>query len=94
MHGVLPAASIIRMDNSRLCFHWPYVLTFAAVYGNRLLDSAELRKVALEKVFIVTSGCRDTAPAGYLIGLEEYPASTGSDWCRLIDDCDLFLQSS
>src|ERR1700730_8688877 len=49
LRGVLPAANVIRIDNSRLCFHWPYVLTFAAVYGNRFLDSMEMRRVALEK---------------------------------------------
>src|SRR5689334_11884015 len=43
--GVLRATNIIRFDNSRLCFNWPYVLTFAAVYGNEYLDSAELRRI-------------------------------------------------
>ena len=51
--GVLPAASVIRFDNSRMCFALFDVVTFAAVYGNRVFDSRELRKVALEKVHLV-----------------------------------------
>jgi uncharacterized protein (DUF433 family) len=53
--GVVPAATVIRFDNSRLCFALPDVVTFAAVYGNRIFDSREMRKVALEKVYHVLS---------------------------------------
>jgi uncharacterized protein (DUF433 family) len=56
LRGVLPATNVIRIDNLHLCFYWTHVLTFAAVYGNRFLDSAELRRVALDKVFIVAKG--------------------------------------
>jgi uncharacterized protein (DUF433 family) len=47
--GVMPI-SVIRFDNSRLCFALLDVVTFAAVYGNRLFDTREMRKVALEKL--------------------------------------------
>lgn len=53
--GVVPAASIVRLETSRLCFRWPDVVTFAAVYGNRFLDSAELRKVALREIYVISS---------------------------------------
>jgi uncharacterized protein (DUF433 family) len=85
-HGVLPAANVIRMDNSRLCFHWPYVLTFAAVYGNRFLDSAELRRIALERVFVAATGCTDGG-AVYSLALSHPGMGTGADWCRLIENC-------
>lgn len=45
--GVLPATNI-RFDNARLYFEWPYVLAFAAVYGNKLLHSSEFRRVMWE----------------------------------------------
>jgi uncharacterized protein (DUF433 family) len=89
MHGVLPAANVIRLENSRLCFHWPYVLTFAAVYGNRFLDSAELRRVALEKVFILATGCCNGDHAAYNLAVAHSAAFTGTNWCRIIEDCDL-----
>jgi uncharacterized protein (DUF433 family) len=54
--GVLPAGTVIRMDNAHLCFNWPDVLTFAAVYGNRYIDSIELRRVAFERVSNHTLG--------------------------------------
>lgn len=88
-HGVLPAANVIRLDNSRLCFHWPYVLTFAAVYGNRFLDSTELRRVALEKVFVVATGCHDGGHAIYALATPHPAVSSGADWCRVIEDCEL-----
>jgi uncharacterized protein (DUF433 family) len=49
--GVLPDVRIIRFDNSHLCFHFAYVPTFAAIYGNHLLDGRELRRAVFEKVF-------------------------------------------
>ena len=48
--------SLIRTDNARLCFDWAHVVTFAAVYGNRFLDSAVLRRVAFDKVFDAAGG--------------------------------------
>jgi uncharacterized protein (DUF433 family) len=87
LHGVLPAANVIRLDNSRLCFHWPYVLTFAAVYGNRFLDSAELRRVALEKVFVIATG-DDSDHAIYHLSLHYPVARSGTDWCRRIGNCE------
>ena len=54
--GVLPSGSVIRIDNSHLCFHLPYVPTFAAIYGNQWLEGMELRRVAFERVFVVASG--------------------------------------
>jgi uncharacterized protein (DUF433 family) len=47
---------VVRIDNSHLCFHLPYVPTFAAIYGNQWLEGMELRRVAFEKVFVVASG--------------------------------------
>jgi uncharacterized protein (DUF433 family) len=89
VHGVLPSANVIRLDNSRLCFHWPYVLTFAAVYGNRFLDSATLRRVALEKVFVLATGCSHDSPVMYSLAVAHPAAPAGTDWCRMIDDCSL-----
>jgi uncharacterized protein (DUF433 family) len=54
--GVVPAASIVRLETARLCFRWPDVVTFAAVYGNRFLDSVELRKVALKEIYVMAIG--------------------------------------
>lgn len=88
LHGVLPAANVIRLDNSRLCFHWPYVLTFAAVYGNRFLNSVELRKVALERVFIVATGCS----GGPVFQLVHPAMPTGIDWYHEIENCE-FIHS-
>jgi uncharacterized protein (DUF433 family) len=82
LRGVLPATNVIRIDNSHLCFYWTHVLTFAAVYGNRLLDSAELRRVALDKVFIVAKGY---APDNALSVLN--PAC--DHWHGFMWDCDL-----
>jgi uncharacterized protein (DUF433 family) len=50
--GLMPVA-VIRFDNSRLCFALPDVVTFAAVYGNHIFDSREMRKAALHKVYYV-----------------------------------------
>jgi uncharacterized protein (DUF433 family) len=76
--GVLPAAQVIRIDNARLRFRWPHVVGFRAVYGNRFLDSAELRRVALDKVFV--------AAAGH--SCEKNPElSSYGDWYRFISDC-------
>lgn len=86
-HGVLPAANVIRLDNSRLCFHWPYVLTFAAVYGNRFLESTELRKIALEKVFVLATGCSEGGSAVYRSSIPHPDARAGMAWCRIIEEC-------
>jgi uncharacterized protein (DUF433 family) len=88
LHGVLPAANVIRIDNSRLCFHWPYVLTFAAVYGNRFLDGPELRRIALQKVFVIATGCHESDRTFYNHALPHPSVWTGVDWCRLIEDCN------
>lgn len=93
LHGVLPSANVIRLDNSRLCFHWPYVLTFAAVYGNKFLDSTELRRVALEKVFIVATGCPNNSPAIYSLAVAHPAARSGTEWCRVIEDCSHIMSS-
>jgi uncharacterized protein (DUF433 family) len=87
--GVLRGADIIRFDNSRLCFNWPYVLTFAAVYGNAYLDSVKLRRIALEKVFFVASGRRETNRRSLAdVGLTVYHASlTGNEWRQMLSDC-------
>lgn len=85
-HGVLPAARLIRIENAHLCFHWPYVVTFAAVYGNRLLDSSELRRVALEKVFFVASGCPDEEAA--LLYSAGCWTSFRDNWRRSLWDCE------
>jgi uncharacterized protein (DUF433 family) len=90
MRGVLPAANVFRMDTSRLCFHWPYVLTFAAVYGNRFLDNAaELRRVALEKVFVVATGCLEEGHTAFHLTIHA-PVSmrSGTEWCRAIETCN------
>src|SRR5262249_40170250 len=87
--GVLRAANVIRFGDSRLCFHWPYVLTFAAVYGNEHLDSSELRRIALEKVFFVASGHTeiDNRALGD-IGLAVYHAFlAGNEWRHRLSDC-------
>lgn len=39
---------LVRWKDARLCFTWPHVYTFAAVYGNDSMNG-KLRKVALEK---------------------------------------------
>jgi uncharacterized protein (DUF433 family) len=87
MRGVLPAANVIRMDNSHLCFHWPYVLTFAAVYGNRFLDSAELRRVALARVFVAATGCSEGSGHAVHLALRTSGAPSGAEWCRAIKAC-------
>jgi len=74
--GVVPAATVIRIDNAHLCFNWPYVVTFAAVYGNHFLDSMELRKVALEKVF----GVANAHPCAH--------ALTRHAWSHILSDCE------
>jgi uncharacterized protein (DUF433 family) len=86
--GVLRATNIIRFDNSRLCFNWPYVLTFAAVYGNEYLDSAELRRIALEKVFFVASGRATEGRTLSDVGLSVYHAIlTGNEWRHMLSNC-------
>jgi uncharacterized protein (DUF433 family) len=87
--GVLRAANVIRFDNSRLCFHWPYVLTFAAVYGNEYLESTELRRIALEKVFFVASGRTEIDSRALSdIGLTAYHAFlAGNEWRQRLSDC-------
>ena len=75
LRGVLPAANVIRIDNSRLCFHWPYVLTFAAVYGNRFLDSMEMRRVALEKSSLSQVDIQRKAASLRFILLPRHPHS-------------------
>jgi uncharacterized protein (DUF433 family) len=73
-----PAAHVIRGGNARLRLCWPHVVAFAAVYGNRFLDSAELRRVALDKVFVAMAGD----------GCENNPeVSSYGDWYRFISDC-------
>jgi uncharacterized protein (DUF433 family) len=47
--GVMPV-TVVRFDNSHLCFALLDVVTFAAVYGNRVFDTSEMRKVALAKL--------------------------------------------
>ncbi|MGJ4883813.1 DUF433 domain-containing protein [Bradyrhizobium sp. HKCCYLRH3097] len=47
--GVMPT-TVVRFDNSRLCFALLDVVTFAAVYGNSLFGTREIRKVALERL--------------------------------------------
>lgn len=47
--GVMPM-TVVRFDNLHLCFALPDVVTFAAVYGNRVFDTREIRKVALAKL--------------------------------------------
>ena len=55
--GVLNAPRVVDMNTSTMCFNWPYVLTFAAVYGDDdLIDSRSLRKTALEKILLAVSG--------------------------------------
>ena len=51
--GVLPDARVIRFDNSHLCFHFGYVPTFAAIYGNHWLEGSDLRRVVFEKIIAV-----------------------------------------
>src|SRR5438132_701417 len=86
--GVMPMA-VMRFDNLRLCFALPDVVTFAAVYGNRIFDSREMRKVALEKVYcVLASHC---VPRGSLN--EEYrryfhDCGSGS---RAVVDIDNFV---
>jgi uncharacterized protein (DUF433 family) len=75
--GVLSTANVVRSDNARVCFGWPHVAIFAAVYGNRFLDSAELRRVAIEKAFAAARGGRDMTP----------DLSSYSDWHRFISEC-------
>src|SRR5438045_2585936 len=75
--GVMSAENLIRIDNARLCFCWPHVVTFAAVYGNRFLDSAELRRVALDKVFAVASGSHRES---------DFATSSYHEWYRVISD--------
>lgn len=58
--GVMPT-TVVRFDNSRLCFALPDVVTFAAVYGNRIFDTREMRRVALEKVYFVLGSCNASA---------------------------------
>jgi uncharacterized protein (DUF433 family) len=74
--GVLSTANVVRSDNARVCFGWPHVVIFAAVYGNRFIDSAELRRVAIEKAFAAARGGREMTP----------DVSYG-DWHRFISDC-------
>jgi uncharacterized protein (DUF433 family) len=83
--GVLPAANVIRLENSHLCFHWPHVLTFAAVYGNSIVDSAERRRVALWKVFIVASGGHSECEFAVL---PTACVSAVHDAWRRVYDCD------
>lgn len=47
--GVMPV-TVVRFDNAHLCFALLDVVTFAAVYGNHLFDTREMRKVALAKL--------------------------------------------
>jgi uncharacterized protein (DUF433 family) len=87
-HGVLRAANVIRIDNCHLCFHWPYVLTFAAVYGNKFLDNSQLRRVALEKVFVVATGCSEAREMAWVTAVSNATMPSGSDWYRLISKCE------
>lgn len=83
--GVVPAASVVRMETARLCFRWPDVVTFAAVYGNRFLDSIELRKVALKEIYIISAGHEP-----HYVGTAHLPPSPfviGADWNSLFCDC-------
>jgi uncharacterized protein (DUF433 family) len=82
--GVVPAASVVRFETARLCFRWPDVVTFAAVYGNRFLDSAELRKVALKEIYILASGhAHHVGPAH----LPPSPFVMESDWDNYFCSC-------
>jgi uncharacterized protein (DUF433 family) len=47
--GILKAPFVTRINDSRLCTHWSWVFTLAAVYGNVMLNGA-LRKKALTTV--------------------------------------------
>jgi uncharacterized protein (DUF433 family) len=69
------------------------VLTFAAVYGNEYLDSAELRRIALEKVFFVASGRTQVDNRALSdIGLTVYHALlTGNEWRHSLSDCQFSL---
>lgn len=43
--GMLKAPFVTRFRDSRLCFHWPYVFTLAAVYGNEGLPGGMRKRV-------------------------------------------------
>ena len=77
--GVVPAARVVRFETARLGFRWPDVVTFAAVYGNRLLDSIELRKVALKEIYIIATGATSSEEllATYL---PPSPFMVSADW--------------
>lgn len=47
--GVLTHPFVSRIDGSKLCTHWTFVFTLAAVYGNHYLTGGQ-RKLALAKV--------------------------------------------
>lgn len=47
--GVLKAPFVTRINDSRLCTHWSYVFTLAAVYGNKYMPGA-LRKRVLHEI--------------------------------------------
>jgi uncharacterized protein (DUF433 family) len=76
--GVVPAARVIRFETARLGFRWPDVVTFAAVYGNRLLDSVELRKAALKEIYILATGSSETVLA--TAHLPPSPFLLDTDW--------------
>ena len=83
--GVVPAASVVRLETARLCFRWPDVVTFAAVYGNRFLDSAELRKVALKEIYIIAAGYEPNYIGAAL--LPPSPFVSDADWNSSICGC-------
>lgn len=85
--GVVPTASVLRIETARLCFRWPDVVTFAAVYGNRFLDSVELRKVALKEIYVLASG---HGHASYFVGNPHLPPSPfviEADWNNSFCGC-------
>jgi uncharacterized protein (DUF433 family) len=88
---VVPTASVVRIDNARLAFHWPDVLTFAAVYGNRYLDNMDLRRVALERVYSVASGvdCMwfDSNSRCYTVIECKSDNWSGLEWNHFLTDC-------
>lgn len=54
--GVLSAPRVVDFNGAQMCFNWPYVVTFAAVYSDdEFVDSRNLRKSALEKILFAVS---------------------------------------
>ena len=83
--GVMPSASVVRLKTARLCFRWPDVLVFAAVYGNTHLFSADLRKVALEKMYFGSADNPDR-PIHHL--LPPSPFMTAVNWKDVFCECN------